>query len=189
VTPAPDGDRLERRTLLILLGINAAMFIGEQAAGWLVSSAGLLADSLDMLADASIYGIAVYAVGTSSILKRRAAHLSGWLQLALALVMLAEVARRFVWGSEPEPSYMMAVAFIALAANVTCLALISRHREGGVHMRASWIFSTNDVIANVGVIGAGMLVAWTGSRLPDLAIGAIVAFIVAAGALRILRLR
>lgn len=187
--PAPDSDRLERRTLLILLGINAAMFIVEQTAGWLASSTGLLADSLDMLADASVYGIAIYAVGRSSSLKRRAAHVSGWLQLALALGVLAEVVRRLLWGSEPEAAYMMAIAFIALAANVACLALISRHREGGVHMRASWIFSTNDVIANVGVIGAGMLVAWTGSRLPDLVIGAMVAFIVTAGALRILRLR
>lgn len=185
----PAGDRLERRTLLILLGINATMFFAEQVAGWIASSVGLLADSLDMLADASVYGIALHAVGRSSALKQRAAHLSGWLQLALALGVLAEVVRRFVWGSAPEPEYMMAVAFLALLANVACLALISSHREGGAHMRASWIFSTNDVIANAGVILAGFLVAWTGSRLPDLIVGCVIAVVVFSGALRILRLR
>ena len=182
-------DRLERRTLSILLVINATMFVAEQVAGWIASSAGLLADSLDMLADALVYGIALYAVGRSRDLKRRAGHISGWLQLALAAGALTEVVRRFLYGSEPEPGYMMAVALVALAANVACLALISRHREGGIHMKASWIFSTNDVIANVGVIVAGALVAWTGSRIPDLAIGAVIAAVVASGAIRILRLR
>ena len=66
---------------------------------------------------------------------------------------------------------MMSIAFLALIANITCLAIISRHRTGGAHMRASWIFSTNDVIANIGVIVAGALVAWSGSALPDLIIG------------------
>lgn len=189
VAASDNDDRLERRALQILLGINATMFFAEQIAGWIASSAGLLADSLDMLADASVYGIALYAVGRSKDLKRRAGHISGWLQLALAAGAFAEVVRRFLHGSDPEPGYMMAVALVALAANIMCLLLISRHRKGGVHMRASWIFSTNDVIANIGVIVAGGLVAWTGSRSPDLVIGALIAAVVASGALRILRLR
>ena len=184
-----EDDRLERRTLQLLLAINATMFVVEQVAGWIASSAGLLADSLDMLADACVYGIALYAVGRSKGLKRRAAHLSGWLQLALAAGAFGEVVRRFFFGSQPEPEYMIVVALAALAANVACMALISRHREGGVHMKASWIFSTNDVIANIGVVVAGALVAWTGSRLPDLVIGALIAAVVVAGAVRILRLR
>lgn len=189
--PSADAseERLERRTLVALLAINGAMFVAEQVAGWIASSAGLLADSLDMLADASVYGIALYAVGRAKTLKRRAAHISGWLQLALALGAFAEVLRRFLFGSEPEPGYMMVVALAALVANVACLGLIARHREGGVHMKASWIFSTNDVIANIGVIVAGALVAWTGSRFPDLAIGALIALVVVSGAVRILRLR
>ena len=186
---SPSEERLERRALVALLAINGTMFVAEQVAGWIASSAGLLADSLDMLADAFVYGIALYAVGRAKALKRRAAHISGWLQLALALGAFAEVLRRFVFGSEPEPGYMMGVALAALVANVACMALIARHREGGIHMKASWIFSTNDVIANIGVIVAGALVAWTGSRFPDLAIGAVIALVVVSGAVRILRLR
>ena len=83
----------------------------------------------------------------------------------------------------------MGVSTVALAANVSCLYLISRHRQGGAHMKASWIFSTNDVLANLGVIGAGALVGWTQSRFPDLVIGTIIAVIVLTGAVRILRLR
>ncbi len=84
---------------------------------------------------------------------------------------------------------MMSISAVALVANVACLWLVSRHREGGAHMKASVIFSTNDVIANAGVIAAGGLVGWTGSRYPDLVIGAVIAVLVLLGARRILGLR
>jgi Co/Zn/Cd efflux system component len=179
----------EARTLRIVLTINAAMFFGELALAWFAQSAGLLADSLDMFADAAVYGLALYAVGGSAQARTRIAHAAGWLQAALAISALGEVVRRFVWGSAPEPPLMMMGATIALAANVACLWLVARHREGGVHMKASVIFSANDVIANLGVIAAGLLVAWTGSRYPDLVIGAVIAVIVVLGARRILRLQ
>ena len=191
--PDPAGsmsqDSQEQRTLWILLAINGVMFAAEMVTGWLAQSTGLMADALDMLADAGVYGISLYAVGRAARLQLRAAHVSGWLQMALALGALAEVIRRFVMGSEPEPGWMIAVSTVALAANVSCLYLISRHRKGGAHMKASWIFSTNDVLANLGVIGAGLLVAWTQTRFPDLVIGSIIAVIVFTGAIRILRLR
>jgi Co/Zn/Cd efflux system component len=69
------------------------------------------------------------------------------------------------------------------------LFLISKKKDRGAHMRASYIFSANDVIANLGVIVAGILVAWTGSRYPDLAIGLIIGIVVLTGAVRILRIR
>jgi cation transport ATPase len=179
----------ESRILWLLLTINAVMFIAEFVAGWIAESTGLIADSLDMFADAGVYGLSLYAVGRAARLKLRAAHLSGWFQLVLALGALIEVIRRFVFGSEPEPPLMIGVAVIALIANVTCLLLLARHREGEAHMKASWIFSTNDVIANLGVIVAGVLVGVTGSRLPDLVIGSIIGVIVLSGAMRILRMR
>lgn len=186
--PAPDS-ATEARTLRLLLAINAVMFVGEMAAAWFARSAGLLADSLDMFADAAVYGLALYAVGRSARAKVRTAHAAGWLQAALAIGAMLEVVRRFVRGSEPEPPLMIAVAAVALVANVACLWLVSRHREGGAHMRASVIFSANDVIANAGVIAAGVLVALTGSRYPDLVVGAAIAVVVLLGARRILRLR
>lgn len=179
----------ERRALWFLLAINGVMFVAEMVTGWMAQSTGLMADALDMLADAAVYGISLYAVGRAARLQLRAAHVSGWLQMALALGALAEVIRRFVVGSEPEPVWMMGVSTVALVANVSCLYLISRHRQSGAHMKASWIFSTNDVLANLGVIGAGLLVGWTQSRLPDLVIGAIIVTIVLTGSVRILRLR
>ena len=106
--------------------------------------------------------------------------------MLLALGVAAEITHRFIWGSEPEPLFMIGVGILALVANIICLALISKHREGEVHMRASYIFSKNDVIANSGVILAGVLVHVLDSRLPDLVIGTIIVLIVLWGGLRII---
>ena len=175
--------------LKYLLAINATMFVVEIIAGWLAQSTGLIADSLDMFADAAVYGVALYAVGQSARKKLRAAHLSGWLQVVLALGALTEVLRRFIFGSEPASILMMTLGLIALIANVTCLVLISKSKDDGAHMKASWIFSANDVIANMGVILAGILVSVTGLRYPDLIIGLVIAIIVLVGAYRILKLK
>lgn len=178
--------REQSRVLWALLAINAAMFFVEIVAGFMAESTGLIADSLDMLADAVVYAIGIYAVGRSAHSKVCAATLSGYFQIALAVGVAAEIARRLIWGSEPEPLFMIGVSVVALIANVLCLSLISRHRDGEIHMRASWIFSRNDVIANMGVIFAGILVHVLESRLPDLLIGFFIVLVVLWGGLAIL---
>lgn len=183
------SDIEESSTLRVLLGINALMFVVEMIAGLIAQSTGLIADSLDMFADAAVYALALYAVGRSIKMQVSAAHVAGILQLILALGVLIEVGRRFFFGSEPEAMLMIAIAFLALLANTGCLLLIAKHRNGGAHMKASWIFSANDVVINLGVILAGALVAWTGTNYPDLIIGTIVGFIVLTGARRILALK
>ena len=173
--------------LRVLLAINAAMFGVEIVAGWLADSTGLVADSLDMLADATVYGIALYAVGRSAAAKTRAALLSGAFQILLAVGVGLDVIRRAFVGSDPISLPMVAVGALALAANLTCLALLAKHRDGEVHMRASWIFSVNDVLDNLGVIAGGLLVLLLHSRWPDLAIGAAIVVLVLWGGIRIIR--
>lgn len=182
-------DAAESRTLRLLLGINAVMFFIEMATGLIAESTGLIADSLDMFADAAVYGLALYAVGRAASMKSKAAHMAGLLQLLLALGALSEVVRRFIVGSEPESMLIIGMGMVALIANVACLVLIAGKREHGVHMKASYIFSANDVIANVGVIVAGLLVMWTGSPYPDLIIGTLIGLVVLNGARRILQLK
>jgi cation diffusion facilitator family transporter len=176
----------QARVLWMVLGINAAMFVAEFIAGVIAQSTGLIADSLDMLADAAVYCVSLYAVGRSANLKNRAATLSGVLQILLAVSVAGEILRRTIMGSEPEPTLMIGVSLIALVANVMCLALIAKHRDGEVHMRASWVFSKNDVIANVGVIAAGGLVLLLDAHWPDLVIGALIVFVVLRGGISIL---
>jgi cation diffusion facilitator family transporter len=178
--------REQSRVLIVLLAINAVMFAAEIVAGLLAESTGLIADSLDMLADAAVYGIGLYAVGKAMVVKVRAAFVSGYFQIALALIVALDIARRAVFGSEPDPGFMVIVSVVALTANVICLLLLAKHRDGEVHMRASWIFSRNDVIANAGVILGGLLVYGLGSRWPDLIVGLLIVTVVFRGGLSII---
>jgi Co/Zn/Cd efflux system component len=177
----------QRRILVWLLLINGSMFCIEGLAGWLAQSTALVADSLDMLADAVVYALSLFAVGRSVGHKLRAAFLSGVFQITLAILVVGDVIRRFWLGTEPKSALMIAVGSLALVANVVCLALIAKHRRGEIHMRASWIFSRNDVIANLSVILAGGLVAWSQSPLPDLVIGLGLALLVLMGGMTIIR--
>jgi Co/Zn/Cd efflux system component len=180
-------DQEQKRVLYWLLGINAVMFVVEMSVGLLADSTALIADSLDMLADAVVYGIGIYAVGKTITHKANAAKISGYFQLILGLIILFDIARRSILGSDPESLLMMGMGFVALIANIICLAIIRKQKSGEVHMRASWIFSANDVIANMGVIVAGVTVYLFDTRWPDLVIGFIVSIIVLRGAVLILK--
>ncbi len=179
---------LERKTLKTLLLINFGMFLFEIVFGLLSESTGLIADSLDMLADSLVYAISLAATGKALSSKRKAALTSGIFQILLAFGCILEVFRKLVYGSEPASLTMIAVSVLALVANVGCLALLHKHKDDGVHMKASWIFSANDVIANIGVILAGILVFATGSRYPDLVAGLLISIIVLWGGIRIIKL-
>ncbi len=179
---------VEAKTLKYLLGINFTMFVVEIILGFYAESTGLLADGLDMLADSFVYGLSLFAVGKSIAMKHKAAYFSGIMQISLGLLCLVEVGRKFYFGSEPLSNYMIVVSVIALIANLWCLILIHKHKDGEVHMKASWIFSANDVIVNTGVIFSGALVYFLKSNVPDLIIGGIVSLVVIRGGISIMKL-
>ena len=185
----PSKDAQERKVLIWLLALNGLMFFVEMIAGWVAKSAGLIADALDMFADAAVYGVALYAVGKATQYKLSAAKLAGVIELLLAFGAISRTGYQIYMGAQPEANTMIWISVIALAVNVTCLYLISRRKNDGVHMKASFIFSANDVLANLGVIVAGVLVAWFSSPIPDWAIGLLIGFLVFSGAIRILRLK
>lgn len=182
-----DDPRRQRTALRLALAINALFFVGEVTVGLVSGSLGLIADGLDMGADAAVYAISLVAVGGSVARKKRLARTSGVVQLTLASLGLAEVARRLV-ASEgaPDVRAMIVVSLLALAGNVVTLVLLHRVRSSDVHMQASWIFTANDVKVNGLVIFAAIAVSLTDSAVPDLLAGALIFAIVANGARRIL---
>lgn len=182
-------DAHQRKILWWVLIINFSFFIIEMVYGWLSKSMGLIADSLDMLADSIVYGLSLLAVGAALSRKKQVAKLSGYFQAFLAILGLIEVLRRF-FGFEGMPIFqnMIIVSFLALIANSISLYLIQKTRSDEAHMKASAIFTSNDIIINIGVIVAGILVYLTSSKYPDLIIGTIIFGIVIRGAIRILNL-
>jgi len=180
----------QRKLLLSVLAINFTFFIIEMTTGIISKSMGLVADSLDMLADSFVYGISLFAVGGTVIKKKKIAKIAGYFQIALAIIGFVEVLRRF-FNNEQLPSFstMIVVSIFALIANGICLYILQRSKnKEDAHMKASMIFTSNDVIINLGVIIAGFLVNWLNSNKPDLIIGTIVFALVIQGALRILNL-
>ncbi|TYB72612.1 cation transporter [Bizionia gelidisalsuginis] len=184
-------ENTNQKTLLwSVLVINFVFFIIEMTTGLISKSMGLVADSLDMLADSFVYGISLFAVGGSLIKKKRIAKIAGYFQITLAIIGFLEVLRRF-FGTEtlPDFSTMIIVSIFALLANGICLYILQKSKsKDDAHMKASLIFTSNDVIINLGVITAGVMVHWLGSNKPDLIIGIIVFVLVIQGALRILKL-
>jgi len=181
------NEKGERSLLIKVLFINLFFFILEIIAGIVGNSMGLVADSLDMLADAFVYGLALFAAGGALYLKKRVARVSGYFQLFLALLGLSEVIRRFA-GFEQMPvfSVMIIVSLLALAGNAASLYLLQKSKSREAHLQASMIFTSNDVIVNLGVILAGVMVYITNSRYPDLIVGVLVFLIVVSGAFKIL---
>ncbi len=179
----------EKQLLWTVLIINFALFLIEITTGFISNSMGLVADSLDMLADAIVYGLSLYAVGHIAAKKKKVAKLSGYFQMALAIFGLAEVVRRFL-GFEEVPGFqtMIIISILALIGNAASLYLLQKQKSKEAHMQASVIFTSNDVIVNLGVIVAGIAVYFTKSKYPDLIVGSIVFILVANGALRIMKL-
>lgn len=179
----------EKKLLWTVLLINLSLFILEIIAGFISESMGLVADSLDMLADTMVYGLSLYAVGHLASKKKQIAKLSGYFQMALALFGIIEVIRRFFGIEEvPEFQLMIIISLFALVGNAVSLYLLQKSKSKEVHMQASVIFTSNDVIVNIGVILAGAIVYFTNSKYPDLIVGSIVFILVAKGAIRILKL-
>jgi Co/Zn/Cd efflux system component len=184
-----DTHRAERRVLWQVLSINFLFFALEIVAGFIAGSMGLVADSLDMLADSIVYGLSLFAVGGTIIRKKSIAAAAGYFQFTLAIMGFAEVLRRFL-GHEEVPDFhlMIVISILALIGNAVCLWLLQKTKSTEAHMQASMIFTSTDVIVNLGVIVAGVIVYLTASKVPDLTIGTIVFVLVARGAYRILRL-
>ncbi len=184
-----DNHQNERKLLWQVLIINFFFFVLEILTGFVSKSLGLVADSFDMLADSIVYGLALFAVGGTLTRKNNIAKSAGYFQLALAIFGFIEVVRRFL-GHEEVPNFqtMIIVSIFALIGNAVCLYLLQRSRNKEAHMRASVIFTSNDIIVNLGVIVAGVLVYFTNSKYPDLIVGTIVFLIVGKGASKILKL-
>jgi Co/Zn/Cd efflux system component len=163
------------------------MFLIEVRAGFAADSMGLVADGLDMLADAAVYGLSLYAVGRPPSAKVHAALGAGYLQLALAAAAIVKLGFALVRGSSPEAMAMVAISLLALGVNVWCLAILKRYRRGEVHLRAAWIFSATDVQVNVAVIIAAVLVSVTKSGIPDLVIASGICVLIVRSVIRILR--
>jgi cation diffusion facilitator family transporter len=177
----------QRRVLVVVLALNAAMFLVELGAGLLAGSTALLADSVDMLGDALVYGFSLWVVGRGGRWAARGALLKGVIMAAFGAGVLLEIVFKVVRGVVPSAEVMGGVGVLALAVNGAVLALLWRRRGDDVNMRSAWLCSRNDVLANAGVLVAAVAVGASGSAWPDIVVGLAIAGLFAGSALDVLR--
>lgn len=176
----------QRRVLIAVLAINAAMFVLEFGAGVMAGSTALMADASDMLGDALVYAVSIYALTRSDRWKAGAALLKGIVILGLGIGIVLNVVAKIESGLPPSSNLMLAFGGLALAANLLCLRLLWRFRSLDVNMASTFECSRNDVINNCGVLLAAGLVWWSASPWPDIVIGGLMALIFLRSALRVI---
>lgn len=177
----------ERRTLWIVLLLNAAIAAGFFATGLIADSSALIANGVDNLSDTAVYALSLVALSHGPTWKTRAAMASGIMLLIFAAGILLDVGRRFIQGSEPIGPTMMVMSAVAGVVNYVCLRLLQRLKNPDVNLRAATTFSFNDFISNGGILVAGALVLWLGKNWPDLVVGLATALIAIKGGIEILR--
>lgn len=161
----------QSKTLVVVLAINCVMFVVEFSAGYIASSTALMADSLDMLGDAFVYGFSLYVVAKEDNWKAKAAYAKSAVMFMFGVFVLFQVGTKLVYVEVPQYEIMGSIGILALVANSVCLYLLTRHREDDVNMRSVWLCSRNDIIANVSVLIAGAGVLLTASHWPDVLVG------------------
>lgn len=177
----------QKRTLLIVFALNLLLFITLGIAGVVADSSALIANAVDNLSDTIVYAISWLAVGGSGHLKRGAARFSGVMLVIFAVGVLLDALRRPFSGPEPVGATMMAMAAFAAVVNLVCLRLLKPLKTDDVNLRAAQTFSVNDFFSNGGILIAGALVMWTGSWIPDVVVGLVVAAVAVFGGFEILR--
>lgn len=163
------------KVLWIVLAINAVMFVVEGAAGFLAHSTSLLADALDMLGDALVYGFSLFVLARSPRWQAGAALAKGGFMIVFGMGVMAEAVHKILYPVMPGVETMGIIGCIALAANLVCFFLLYRHRGDNLNMSSTWVCSRNDLIANVGILIAAASSYLLASRWPDILIGGIIA--------------
>lgn len=176
----------QRRVLIVVMLINLAMFVAEFGGGLVARSSALMADSVDMFGDAVVYALSLYALDRGARWEAGTALAKGGIILAFGLAVIIQIGDKIVNGVPPSSTLMLTFGGVALAANLTCLALLWRFRAENVNMSSTFECSRNDVASNIGVLVAASLVGLTGSTWPDIAVGAIIALVFLRSAWRVL---
>lgn len=175
-----------KKILWVVFGINATMFFVEMTVGYLHQSTSLMADSLDMLSDAFVYGASIIVIAKSNQIKAQVSLVKGIVMTFMALYVFYELFMRIFSPVTLDGHVITSVGMLALVANAVCFWLLSRYKSGDINVRSAWVCSRNDMTANVGVVIAGILVLYFGSHWPDFIIGFSIAVLVLVSSFRVI---
>ena len=161
----------QSKTLKMVLAINIFLFVVVFTSGLIAQSTGLMSESLDDLGDAITYALSLFVIYKSNQTKARVALFKGLLILIGALFVLSQVIQHIIDHTTPIFEIMSAVGVIALLGNLTCLYLLTKHKDQDINMSSVWECSRNDIANNIAVIIASFIVWITHTGWADILVG------------------
>lgn len=175
-----------KRRLMLVTGINIAMFFVEMGAGSLAGSQALKADALDFFADGITYALSFWAIGKAANVRTGAAVLKGASLLAMGLWIAITTLYQFFVHGVPIPEVMGGIGFLALTANLLSVYLLMAYKDGDANIRSVWLCSRNDAIGNVAVMISAAFVALLNNGVPDLIVAGVMAVLFLSSSYQIL---
>jgi cobalt-zinc-cadmium efflux system protein len=184
------------RTAVAILG---ALLVLELAAGLAANSLALLADAGHVFADVSGMLLSLVAIriasrpptGTRSFglyrLEMLAAAGNAVLLLAIAVVILVEAIRRLAEPPDVLPGLVIAVAIVALVANLVALRLLATGQRESLTMRGAYLEVVGDLLGAMAVLVAGVVIAVSGWHPADALASMVVAVLIVPRTVRLLR--
>lgn len=177
----------QRRTLVIVLAINATTFLIMLAAAIQSRSSSLLSGGLDNFGDALTYALSLAVVGASQRAKALVALVKAGLILAAAIAVAVQIGWRLAYPVVPLFQTIGVAALLNLGANAFCLYLLTPYRHGDVNMASAWECSRNDVWEGFAVLAAAVGVWLFGAGWPDLVVAALLLLMFLRSATRVFR--
>jgi Co/Zn/Cd efflux system component len=162
-----------KRTVLIVASLNLAYFGLEFAVALAIGSVSLFADSIDFLEDTSINFLIFAALGWSAARRARVGMALAGILLIPGLATLWTAWQKFNMPVPPAPMPLSLAGAGALAVNLSCAVMLTRYRHhSGSLTRAAFLSARNDALANIAIVGAGLVTAYIfRSAWPDLIVG------------------
>ena len=177
----------QSKTLKIVLVINVVLFCLTAFYGWAANSTGLMSESIDDFGDAVTYALSLYVIYKSNQMKAKVAFVKGCLILSGAIFVLSQVILHIIDNTVPIFETMGTVAFIALLLNLTCFFLLTKYREQDINMSSVWECSRNDILNNVSIIVASVVVWITNLGWADIAVGLVLSLLLLQSSFRVLK--
>lgn len=169
MTQQADGLRRAVRLVAIL---NLAYFGIEFAVARAIGSVSLFADSVDFLEDASVNFLILIALGWSTNRRARVGMVLAGILLVPGLAALWTAWQKFSMPVPPAPMPLSLAGAGAFVVNLSCAIMLTRYRQhAGSMAKAAFLSARNDVLANVAIVGVGLITVYTHSAWPDLIVG------------------
>ena len=177
----------QSKILKIVLLINVVLFCLTAFYGWIANSTGLMSESVDDFGDAVTYALSLYVIYKSNQMKAKVAFVKGCLILVGALFVLSQVVQHVIDNRVPIFETMGTVGFTALLLNLTCFFLLTKYREQDINMSSVWECSRNDILNNVSIIVASVLVWLTNLGWADIEVGMVLSLLLLKSSFKVLR--